>query len=257
MIKKEAFSKHVLWATIDRSEARNALNFKTIEELEAIVEQLENDSEIRLFILSGSGSKSFVAGGDLKEFHTVTEKQKAIDLSHRMQDLLNRIECLPCWTLAFINGDAYGGGIELMLAFDFILSAKHSKFGFTQGRFFLTPGWGGFTRLIEKAGRSKALEWQGMAKVISAEVLLDERLLNAILDKTEVLSWAEHLLHNNRDFIRTLKNNTLVNSEVRYQKMRAEIEPFAELWIHESHTSRVEKFIKKNSLETNSRNPDD
>ena len=251
MIKQETISKHILWATIDRPEARNALNFQTIDDLEAIVQQLENDSEIRLFILSGSGSKSFVAGGDLKEFHTIVEKQKAIDLSHRMQDLLNRIECLPCWTLAFINGDAYGGGIELMLAFDFILSATHSNFGFTQGRFYLTPGWGGLTRLIEKVGRSKALEWQGMAKVKSANNLLDHKFLNAILDKDQVVPWAEHLLHNDRDFIRTLKNNTFSTSDNRQQKMRAEIEPFAELWVDERHTSRVEKFMNKNSGTTN------
>lgn len=253
MIRTEKIAEHVLWATIDRPKARNAINFQTISDLEAIVDVLEREnSEIRLLILSGSGSQSFVAGGDLKEFHTVTEKEEAIELSHRMQNLLNRIERLPCWTIAFINGDAYGGGIEIMLAFDFILSAKHSNFGFTQGRFYLTPGWGGLTRLIEKVGRSKALEWQGMAKVVSAETLLREHFLNAVLDKDTVLSWAEHLLRNDREFIRTLKNNTLVNSEARYEKMRAEVEPFAELWIHKNHTSRVEKFMDKNSPQTKS-----
>jgi enoyl-CoA hydratase/carnithine racemase len=245
MITTERISEHVLWATIDRPEARNAINFQTIDDLEAIVNELELNSEIRLFILSGSGSQSFVAGGDLKEFHHITEKKEAIRLSQRMQDLLNRIERLPCWTIAFVNGDAYGGGIEIMLAFDFILSANHSNFGFTQGRFYLTPGWGGLTRLIERVGRSKALEWQGMAKIISADKLLEEQFVNCIIDKNEVLKWAEHLLHNDRTFIRTLKNNTLVNSEQRYDKMRAEIEPFAELWIHENHTSRVQKFMEK------------
>jgi len=250
MITTERISEHVLWASIDRPKARNAINFKTIDDFETIVDQLEENSEIRVFVLSGAGSQSFIAGGDLKEFHAVTEKEEAVQLSLRMQNLLNRIERLPCWTIAFVNGDAYGGGIEIMLAFDFILSAKHSKFGFTQGRFYLTPGWGGLTRLIEKVGRSKALEWQGMAKVISADKLLEERFLNSILDKNEVLDWAEHLLHNDREFIRTLKNNTLVNSEKRYQKMRSEIEPFAELWVHENHTSRVEKFMNKNKTET-------
>lgn len=250
MITTERISEHVLWATIDRPEARNAINFQTIDDLEAIVNELELNSEIRLFILSGSGSKSFVAGGDLKEFHHITEKEEAIRLSQRMQDLLNRIERLPCWTIAFVNGDAYGGGIEIMLAFDFILSANHSNFGFTQGRFYLTPGWGGLTRLIEKVGRSKALEWQGMAKVISADKLLDERFLNSILEKNEVLSWGERLLHNDRAFIRTLKNNTLINSDIRYEKMRSEIQPFAQLWVHKSHISRVEKFMNKSKTET-------
>lgn len=253
MIKTEYISEYILWATIDRPKSRNAINFQTIDDLEAIVQELEENSEIRLFIFSGSGSNTFVAGGDLKEFHSVINKDDAIEISTRMQQLFKRIEHLPCWNIAFINGDAYGGGIELMLAFDFILSAPHSKFGFTQGRFYLTPGWGGLTRLTEKVGRSKALEWQGKASVISAHELLDYKFVNKILELDEVLDWAEPLTKNGREFIRTLKMNSGIYSPDRYQQMEREIEPFAELWINENHTSRVEKFIHKNSNKSKSK----
>lgn len=247
MIIKKQISEHILWAEIDRPAARNALNYDTIDDLESIIDQLENeDSEIRVFIFTGSGSKSFIAGGDLKEFHSIIEQEDAIKMSHRMQNLLNRIEQLPCWTIAFINGDAYGGGIELMLAFDFILSASHSNFGFTQGRFYLTPGWGGLTRLIEKVGRSKALEWQGKAAIVSAINLNEIGFVNEIIEKDRVLDWTKNLLHNDRNFIRTLKNSATDTSEIRLEKMRAEVEPFSKLWIHENHTSRVEKFMEKN-----------
>lgn len=246
MIKTERISEHILWATIDRAEARNAINFQTIDHLESIVTELEQpNSQIRVFVLSGAGSQSFVAGGDLKEFHSITKKDEAVKMSQRMQSLLNRIEVLSCWTIAFVNGDAYGGGIEIMSAFDFILSAPHSKFGFTQGRFYLTPGWGGLTRLIEKVGRSKALEWQGKAEVKSAEELLNHKFINAILSYNEVLDWAEPLTKNGRDFIHTLKRNCGVSDPDRYKRMESEIEPFAKLWVDEKHTSRVEKFIQK------------
>jgi enoyl-CoA hydratase/carnithine racemase len=246
MIKTEKISDFILWARVDRPDARNAINFQVIDQLESIVDKLEeDDSEIRVFIFSGTGSKSFIAGGDLKEFHSITEENDAIKMSHRMQDLLNRIEQLPCWTLAFINGDAYGGGIEMMLAFDFILAASHSKFGFTQGRFYLTPGWGGLTRLIEKVGRSKALEWQGKAEVKKASVLISQNFLNAIVEEDNVIDWTKDLIHNDRDFIQTLKNSATDTSSIRLKRMRGEVEPFAKLWVHDNHTSRVESFMHK------------
>lgn len=249
MIKTENISEYILWAKIDRPQARNAINFQVIDQLESIVDQLEKeDSEIRVFIFSGTGSKSFIAGGDLKEFHSITEKEDAVKMSHRMQDLLNRIERLPCWTIAYINGDAYGGGIEMMLAFDFILAASHSKFGFTQGRFYLTPGWGGLTRLVEKVGRSRALEWQGKAEIKTANELINEGFLNNIVEEDDVIDWVKDLIHNDRNFIHTLKNSTIDTSERRLSMMRAEIEPFSKLWVHKNHTSRVEKFMHKKEV---------
>jgi enoyl-CoA hydratase/carnithine racemase len=251
MILTERISTHILWAKINRPNARNAINFQVIDQLEALVSTLEKDESIRVFIFSGEGSKSFVAGGDLKEFHNITQKNEAVKVSERMQNLFKRIEALPCWNIAFINGDAYGGGIELMMAFDFILSAPDTQFGFTQGRFYLTPGWGGLTRLIEKVGRPKALEWQGKAEIKTADQLLDENFINAIVEEKDILNWSEPLTNNGRDFIKALKENSGLQSTGRYKKMKSEIELFSELWVDENHTSRVEKFIQKNKKKTN------
>ncbi len=248
MITTEIINEYILWARIDRPEARNAINFQVIKQFENLVSEIESNENVRVFIFSGAGDKSFIAGGDLKEFHTITEKDDAIKVSERMQVLFKRIEHLPCWNVAFVNGDAYGGGIETMMAFDFILSAPHCKFGFTQGRFYLTPGWGGLTRLIERVGRSKALEWQGKAKVKSAEEMISEGFLNSISTEQEVLDWTKPLIKNDRDFIQTLKKNSGLSSPNRYKKMNQEIEPFAELWIHKNHIDRVEKFITKKDL---------
>ncbi len=242
----EQVSEHILWAKIDRPQARNAVNFEMIDNLEKLVSDIESNKQVRVFIFSGTGTQSFIAGGDLKEFHTITEKEEAIKMSERMQALFNRIEQLPCWNIAFVNGDAYGGGVELMMAFDFILSAPHSKFGFTQGKFYLTPGWGGLTRLVERAGRSKALEWQGKAEIKSVKEMLSEGFINHIVEEKDVLDWAEKLTRNDRDFILTLKQSASGVSGHRYEAMKAEIEPFSKLWVHSEHASRVEKFMNKN-----------
>lgn len=248
VLKVNRISEHVIWAKINRPTARNAVNFDFIDALENLVQKIEGDEQVRLFIFSGEGDKAFISGGDLKEFHGITSEAKAIELSERMQNLFFRIETLPCWNIAFINGDAYGGGIELMLSFDFILSSPKARFGFTQGRFFLSPGWGGLTRLIEKIGRSKALELQAKFEVLSPEKALELGIVNEILDDSEqsVLEWAEKLTLNDRDFIRTLKISSLQNMESRKAAMKAEINPFAKLWVHKEHVNRVEEFIKSN-----------
>ncbi|WP_421773141.1 enoyl-CoA hydratase/isomerase family protein [Gracilimonas sp.] len=251
-ITRKRISPHILWATINRPEARNAIDFDVMEELEQLVDILEDDDEIRVFILSGAGEKSFVAGGDLKKFHTIQSKEKAVEMSKRMHDIFNRVERLPCWTIACINGDAYGGGIELMLAFDFRVSVPDAKFGFTQGRFYLVPGWGGLTRLVEKVGRAKALEWCGKAEIYPANNVLAHGLIEHIVKgedfEKEALEWVEKLTKNDRKFIHTLKQGASRLSSHRKESLEAEIEPFAKLWVDAEHMQRVDKFMsRKNS----------
>ncbi|MBD3617318.1 MAG: enoyl-CoA hydratase/isomerase family protein [Gracilimonas sp.] len=249
VLTQKRISEQILWTTINRPDARNAIDFEVMEKLESLVDEVERDEEIRVLILSGAGKKSFVSGGDLKKFHTIKSKDKAIEKAKRMQQLLTRIEELPCWTVAHINGDAYGGGIELMLAFDFRVSVPDAKFGFTQGRFYLVPGWGGLTRLVEKVGRAKALEWLGKSEVLSTNIVLAYDLIEHILPgnspEKETLEWAENFTKNDRKFIRVLKQGAMRFSVHREQALEAEIAPFSELWVDEQHVSRVEKFMNK------------
>jgi enoyl-CoA hydratase/carnithine racemase len=248
-VELKRVSDHILWATINRPKARNAVDFEVIEKLEELVTQVEGEDDIRVMILSGAGDQSFVAGGDLKKFHTIKSNDKAVEMSKRMHELFNRIERLSCWTVACINGDAYGGGIELMLAFDFRISAPKVKFGFTQGRFYLVPGWGGLTRLVEKVGKAKALEWCGKSEIISAESALKNGVVELILPgndlEKEALDWVDKLTKNDRVFIRTLKEGASRFSPQRKEALEAEIEPFANLWVDKKHLERVENFMSK------------
>jgi len=220
-----------------------------MHELELLVGKLEEDKEVRVFILSGEGAESFVSGGDLKKFHSIKSKEEAVAKSRRMQNLLLRIEQLPCWTVACVNGDAYGGGIELMLAFDFRISVHDAKFGFTQGRFYLVPGWGGLTRLVEKVGRSKAMEWLGKSVITDSDTVLEAGLIEHILSEEtpeeETLKWVEKLTKNDRNFIKILKEGSARLSPNRLESLKAEIKPFSDLWVDEQHISRVEKFMNR------------
>ncbi len=248
-VTQKRISKHVLWAEINRPKALNAIDFDVVLELEKLVSQIEKDEEIRLFILSGAGNQAFVSGGDLKKFHTIKEQEPAMAKARRIHRLLNRIEHLPCWTLACVNADAYGGGIELMLSFDFRVSVPSANFGFTQGRFYLVPGWGGLTRLVEKVGKTNALKWLGKASVISAKEAFENQVIEDVLEgenlQKETLTWAEPLLRNDRTYITTLKEGAARFSKQKAEAIAAEIEPFSKLWADKQHLERVEKFIGK------------
>lgn len=240
--------KHTLWAAINRPQSRNALNFSIMDALEETLDRIESDASIRVFVLSGTGDH-FISGGDLKEFHTIKTAEEAKPMAKRMLSLFKRIEKLPCWTIACINGAAYGGGWETMLAFDFRIASKEATFGFTQGKFYLPPGWGGLTRLVEKVGRSKALEWLAEAKVIDSDTALSYRLINKISKKEELINdtwhWVEKLSYNERDFIETLKQGALKFSDARWKSIHDELDNFAKFWEDERHHKRVEKFLNR------------
>lgn len=242
-------NNHTLQATINRPGAHNAINFAVMDELERLLEKLGKDENIRCFILTGEGSKAFISGGDLHEFHTIKTAEEAKPMAKRMGSILQRIEFLPCWTIACINGPAYGGGCEMMLAFDFRIASQKATFGFTQGKFYLPPGWGGLTRLVERVGRATALRWLAETAVIDGETALQHHLIDRITEHTELQKqtwkWAEELSHNGRDYIKALKQGALRLTEARWKAMEQELEPFATFWEDERHQQRVEKFLKR------------
>lgn len=241
---------HTIIATINRPEAYNAINFKVMEGLEKVCDEIEQNEEIRVFILTGQGNKYFASGGDLKEFAKLKTEHDARLMSMRMGDILHRIESADCWTIALVNGDAYGGGCEIMLAFDFRIAVKHARFGFTQGKFYLPPGWGGLTRLIERVGRSTVLFWLGTQALVDTESaliagLIDVADVSAQLDD-HITKISEKLCANDRRMIQTLKQGvTYAQKHPHRESINNERSEFAKLWASEEHHNRVEKFLKR------------
>src|SRR6202000_1000092 len=106
----------VLTITVNRPDKLNALNAKTIEELHETLIEAENDKEIRVIILTGSGSKSFVAGADISEFSNYNiEHGKSLSATGHFK-LFNFIENYSKPIIAAVNGFALGGGLELAMA---------------------------------------------------------------------------------------------------------------------------------------------
>ena len=248
-VLKVELKGHTCRATIDRPKSRNAINFKVMKELEELLDELESNQQIRCFILTGAGQQTFISGGDLREFHTIKTAEEAKPMAKRMLSILKRIEELPCWTMAAVNGAAYGGGCEIMLAFDFRIASEEAVFGFTQGKFYLPPGWGGLTRLVEKVGRSTALRWLAEAKIIDAGKALEKDFIDRIVEegalKKQSLRWAQDLSHNDRNFIKNLKSGAMQLTKARWEAIDAELDSFAQFWESDLHEQRVERFLKQ------------
>ena len=240
---------HALWITINRPNVRNAINFQVMEELEKKVSMVEKDQNIRVLVLKGSGNRSFISGGDLSSFHQLKTMDEAESMARRMQQILERIEKLPCWTIACINGDAYGGGCEIALAFDFRISFPAVTLGFTQSKFNLPPGWGGLTRLIAQVGRSKALMWLASAEKVSGQKAYDHNFLDELTPHPELerrcMAWAKELSYNDRDFISNLKEKAFNYEHHRWQSIEDETEEFAHFWAQPEHFKRVENFVER------------
>lgn len=233
--------KYTATATIDRPEAMNAINFEVMDRLESILSDMETDKELRLFILTGKENR-FISGGDLKEFHTIEDADGAREMSSRMLAILERIEHLRCWTLAAVNGHAYGGGWETMLSFDFRIAISSARFGFTQGKFYLPPGWGGLTRLSKVVGKSVADYWLASQKVIDAERALQTGLVQDVFHHNEYEEKLNGLINrltlNDRAFIEYLKKK-------QHRNITGELEPFTQFWESSEHISRVTEFLNR------------
>lgn len=233
--------KFTATATLDRPEAMNAINFEVMGRLESILDDIEQDDKLRLFILTGKDNR-FISGGDLKEFHSIDDADGARKMSSRMLKILERFELLKCWTLAAVNGHAYGGGWETMLSFDYRIAKASARFGFTQGMFYLPPGWGGLTRLSEVVGKSVADYWLASQKVIDSNEALQSGLIQDIFpdDKFEssLYNLTEKLTLNDRAFIEYMKRKD-------HRKITDELEPFTQFWESEEHLSRVTDFLNR------------
>ena len=235
------YEPFVVTAAISRPETMNAINFEVMDRLESLLDELEQKREIRLFVLTGSGN-SFISGGDLREFHRIKDAEGAKKMTRRMLSILMRIEALPCFTLAAINGQTYGGGWEISLAFDFRVASSVANIGFTQGAFYLPPGWGGISRLTQTVGRNRALFWLATQAVISAKEASECGLIQQVInddefsEKLDVLK--DSLIQNDRVFIEYLKRKDLQSAE-------DEIEPFSTFWESEEHMKRVDEFLSR------------
>jgi len=192
LVKKE---NQIAYITINREQQLNALNTKTIDEFAIALTDLATDPHIWGVIVTGSGSKAFVAGADIKEFQALDE-QEGTALSRKGSTMLmDRIYHFEKPILAAINGYALGGGLELALSCHIRVAVIEAKLGLPEVSLGLIPGYGGTQRLTELVGRGKALEMILTGGMISAEDAGRWGLVNHVVPADQLLAKCEEILH--------------------------------------------------------------
>ncbi len=188
------FSDGILTITINRPDKLNALNKIVIEELSAAIDDVYNNPHIKSAVITGSGSKAFVAGADISEFLQLdAEGGKA--LARTGQNMVfNKIERSPKPIIAAINGFALGGGCELAMACHFRLCSENAKFGQPEVNLGLIPGYGGTQRLAQLIGKGRALELLLTADMIDAATAFRLGLVNHVVPPEELLAKARSIL---------------------------------------------------------------
>ena len=178
---------------LNRPKVLNALNARTIEELDVCFRTLEQDSGVGAVILTGAGDRAFVAGADISELATYSPQQ-AQECALRGQAVFARIERLGKPTLAAINGFALGGGCELALACTLRIASRTARLGQPEVKLGIIPGYGGSQRLPRLIGKGMALEMILSGEPLSAEEALRWGLVNQVVAPEELLPAARNLL---------------------------------------------------------------
>ncbi len=183
-----------LTIAINREQKLNALNKTVLHELHIVITDAIADAEIKGVIITGAGSKAFVAGADIAEFARFDQEQGRLLAAEAQRNVFDLIHHAPKPFIAAINGYALGGGLELALACHLRIAADTSKMGLPEVTLGLIPGYGGTQRLTQLVGRGRALEMILTGEMITAQQALQYGLVNDITTGDQLLNRAQAIL---------------------------------------------------------------
>ena len=189
---KISMDERVATLTIDHAPV-NALNQGTVEDLNAAVDEVLANPEVKAIVLTGAGQIAFVAGADITEFSMLADASQAQAVSQSVQALYSKIENAPKPFIAAINGVALGGGLELAMACHLRIIGDRAKVGQPEINLGIIPGWGGTQRLPRLVGASKAIELILTGDSITAQEAFRLNLVNKVVPGGEVLKTARDL----------------------------------------------------------------
>jgi enoyl-CoA hydratase len=178
--------------TINRQELLNALNIAVFAELYELFQGIEDDTEVRVVILTGSGQKAFIAGADIgymKDCSSV-EIEQFIAIARRAGD---RIYTLSKPVIAAVNGFALGGGWEVAMACDMIIASDNARFGHPEINLGIVPGGGGMQRLIRVVGMFRAKELVYTGDAINADTAFKMGMVNKVVPLSSLMPEARAL----------------------------------------------------------------
>ncbi|CAN5747842.1 crotonase/enoyl-CoA hydratase family protein [soil metagenome] len=182
---------NVLVITINRPEARNAINAAVSTDLGNALHEAQLDPEVRAVVLTGAGDKSFCAGADLK---AISRRENIFHPDHAEWGFAGYVShFIDKPTIAAVNGTAFGGGTELALASDLVVAQESAKFGLPEVKRGLVAAAGGVFRIVDHLPRKVAMELLFTGDPITANEALEWGLINKVVPDGTVLDAALEL----------------------------------------------------------------
>jgi enoyl-CoA hydratase len=178
--------------TINRPDKLNALNAQVMNDLDTVFDELKNNEQVYVVIITGSGEKAFVAGADIKELSGL-DMNKAKEFSQKGQEVFNKIQNFDKPVIAAVNGFALGGGCELTLACHIRVVSETVKFGQPEVNLGIIPGFGGTQRLTRLINSGRGMEYTLTADMIDADEAYRIGLANKVYPQSDLMDEAKKL----------------------------------------------------------------
>lgn len=235
---------------VNRPASRNALSWAAQDAFAAAVAAAGRDEAIRALIITGADG-AFISGGDLKELAAHPEATAGERLNRVMSAALAALIELPFPVIAAVDGDAVGGGCEILTACDLRLAAAGARFSFRQVHNGLTSGWGGTSRLVALIGQSRAMELLLTGRTFDAAEARTLGLIHRIAPPganalAAARAWAGELLWLPRRALAATKS--LVHAAAHLSPAdanRLEAQLFINLWPSPDHVEAMTAFAAK------------
>jgi enoyl-CoA hydratase len=183
----------IAYITMNRPKVMNALNRRTVEELNAAFHAAKEDATVKGIILTGTGEKAFIAGADIAELSAI-DAYKAGEFSAKGQEVLSFIETLGKPVIAAVNGFALGGGCETAMACTIRIAAENAKFGQPEVKLGIIPGYGGTQRLPRLVGKGRALQLILTGDLIGAQDAHRIGLVDEVVPGADLMPRCEAIL---------------------------------------------------------------
>ncbi len=223
------------WLKIDRPQQKNALSISLLEDLKEKLTALDKNPDVHLIVLRGNDN--FSAGGDINDM-LIDSEEEALLLAKKVQNIYLDIEATHKPLIAYTEGLVYGGGFELALCCDFIVSHSNARFSLPEATLGIIPGGGATQRLKTRVGKQNAAYLLFSAAAFTAEKMLNMGVVQELVSSEEAFkSFIQGLATKSPEALKVLK--ALLKKDLDFN---AESEQFAKL-IAGSGKKGLEAFL--------------
>jgi 3-hydroxyacyl-CoA dehydrogenase/enoyl-CoA hydratase/3-hydroxybutyryl-CoA epimerase len=212
----------------------NTLSREVIDQLGEELERLHANPPVAL-VVGSSKQNGFFAGADVNGFRGLSDRGEVENYIHQVHGVFERLESMPCPTIAQVHGFCLGGGLELALSCRYVVARddENSRFGFPEVRLGIFPGFGGTARTIRKIGTLPALSLMLSGKTLSAKAAKKIGLVDIAVPERQMQAAVDYLLMKRPPIYQPVWWNSLVNLSLMRplvagflkRKVRGQVDP--------------------------------